>query len=519
MSAAPAPIPGLLPGAVDFYRAPHRFAQLRDPAHPLPAGVTELLAAGAQALAPEHIAGTAARLGSNPQELQDALLFFIRQAMLEAGGDHYRTLGVPRDADTALIRQHYHYLIRLFHPDRDQQDEGWDTPYATAVNDAWNVLRNPQKRAAYDAGLAQAAERVETAASVPAVAPAAVSSRRAPRSHRARASGAGHWKASGRLGLAVLACLALALAWLTLRQPAQPALRVTAPAALASTEASGRAASAPDAATAGTRPAPDDAAARGTDPARQRADAAPESDAAIEARIRARMQQATLAVLGPERARASSRPVSETPKTEVVVADDEIAPEAMPPAAGPAPDAREPSAPEAPGEPAAVTVPVPVPRQADVASAAIAPADPQPPAGRARLATAPPVPQAPEALPALTDADRASVLRELAASYAAGDARRFAALFAEHAETTDATGRSAIEALYREFFARPESRQMRFKNMRWRADGPHRSRGEGKVELATRPLDGDDEARGVLKLRVEVEQSPRGPRITGLDYR
>lgn len=146
-------IPELLSLALAFYRSPGRYAELRNARVPLPAGIGELLAAQGRALSDERVVDTAARLGSSPEELRAAQLFFIKQALLEAGGDHYRTLGVARDADSGEIRQHYHYLIRLFHPDRDVDSEGWDNLYAPAINAAWNTLRNPARRAAYDASL------------------------------------------------------------------------------------------------------------------------------------------------------------------------------------------------------------------------------------------------------------------------------------------------------------------------------------------------------------------------------
>ena len=146
-------IPELLSLALAFYRAPGRYAELRNPRVPLPAGVGEVLAAQGRALSDERVEDTAARLGASPEELRAAQLFFIKQALLEAKGDHYRTLGVARDADSGEIRQHYHYLIRLFHPDRDVDSEGWDNLYAPAINAAWNTLRNPARRAAYDASL------------------------------------------------------------------------------------------------------------------------------------------------------------------------------------------------------------------------------------------------------------------------------------------------------------------------------------------------------------------------------
>lgn len=64
---------------------------------------------------------------------------------------HYATLGLPTTASTADIRQAYRQLVWLTHPDRTP-DPAAHARYLV-VNDAYEVLSNPARRAAYDAAL------------------------------------------------------------------------------------------------------------------------------------------------------------------------------------------------------------------------------------------------------------------------------------------------------------------------------------------------------------------------------
>lgn len=59
--------------------------------------------------------------------------------------DHYSTLGVPRFADPMTIRSAYRDLARRSHP-----DTGGDAGTMARLNDAWNVLSQPERRASYD---------------------------------------------------------------------------------------------------------------------------------------------------------------------------------------------------------------------------------------------------------------------------------------------------------------------------------------------------------------------------------
>ncbi len=62
--------------------------------------------------------------------------------------DYYKIMGVPRDATEAQIKQAYRKLARKYHPDvsklKDAESRFKD------LGEAYEVLKNPEKRAAYD---------------------------------------------------------------------------------------------------------------------------------------------------------------------------------------------------------------------------------------------------------------------------------------------------------------------------------------------------------------------------------
>ncbi len=62
--------------------------------------------------------------------------------------DYYRTLGVERDATQDAIKKAYRRLARKYHPDVSQEPQA-EQRFKEA-NEAYEVLKDPQKRAAYD---------------------------------------------------------------------------------------------------------------------------------------------------------------------------------------------------------------------------------------------------------------------------------------------------------------------------------------------------------------------------------
>ena len=63
--------------------------------------------------------------------------------------DYYETLGVARDADESQIKAAFRKLAKQYHPDRNPGDETAEQHFKE-VNEAYEALKDPQRRAAYD---------------------------------------------------------------------------------------------------------------------------------------------------------------------------------------------------------------------------------------------------------------------------------------------------------------------------------------------------------------------------------
>jgi molecular chaperone DnaJ len=63
--------------------------------------------------------------------------------------DYYDVLGVQRGADEAEIKKAYRRLAMEYHPDRNNGDKAAEERFKE-VSEAYDVLRDPEKRAAYD---------------------------------------------------------------------------------------------------------------------------------------------------------------------------------------------------------------------------------------------------------------------------------------------------------------------------------------------------------------------------------
>jgi molecular chaperone DnaJ len=63
--------------------------------------------------------------------------------------DYYDLLGINRTASADEIKKSYRKLAMKFHPDRNQGDKEAERKFKE-INEAYEVLKDDQKRAAYD---------------------------------------------------------------------------------------------------------------------------------------------------------------------------------------------------------------------------------------------------------------------------------------------------------------------------------------------------------------------------------
>lgn len=63
--------------------------------------------------------------------------------------DFYQTLGVARDASADSIKKAYRKMAKEYHPDKNKGDASAEAKFKE-INEAYDTLKDPQKRAAYD---------------------------------------------------------------------------------------------------------------------------------------------------------------------------------------------------------------------------------------------------------------------------------------------------------------------------------------------------------------------------------
>ena len=68
---------------------------------------------------------------------------------MKAEQDYYTVLGVPRDATEADVKKAYRKLAMEYHPDRNNGEKAAEEKFKV-LTEAYDVLRDPDKRAAYD---------------------------------------------------------------------------------------------------------------------------------------------------------------------------------------------------------------------------------------------------------------------------------------------------------------------------------------------------------------------------------
>ncbi|MCB1507188.1 MAG: DnaJ domain-containing protein [Hyphomicrobiaceae bacterium] len=182
--------------AIDLLHVPWRVRIVR--AQALPKDVSPLLrvAAGDRKV----LRWISEKTDRSKDVIQDAADFYIEQILMAPDADSYRVLGARPEASMADLRRNMAWLVRLSHPDVDRK--GKYTMLAMRVTSAWENLKTPDRRAAYDELRKSAcrARRVESRHSNAAdVAAPAID-----RGHKIKSSRAGPPSKNGRNGANVL---------------------------------------------------------------------------------------------------------------------------------------------------------------------------------------------------------------------------------------------------------------------------------------------------------------------------
>jgi hypothetical protein len=130
--------------ALELLHVPSRARLVKS--QPLPSGVLLLL----QIAADDRTAiDRAIELSGRSEPIvRDAAHFFIEQLLWYPGADSYRALGATRDATNSELKRNMALLMVWLHPDQDRRDER--SVFVHRVTNAWNNLKTPERRAAYD---------------------------------------------------------------------------------------------------------------------------------------------------------------------------------------------------------------------------------------------------------------------------------------------------------------------------------------------------------------------------------
>lgn len=92
--------------------------------------------------------------GRTDHVLSRATSFYIEQVLLSETADCYRVLGATSTTPHKMLHRHMILLMKWVHPDvAHHNDQGSNidrSVFATRISQAWDQLKTPEKRAAYD---------------------------------------------------------------------------------------------------------------------------------------------------------------------------------------------------------------------------------------------------------------------------------------------------------------------------------------------------------------------------------
>jgi hypothetical protein len=107
---------------------------------PLPPNIVELMRIAAAS--PEDCRTAVAQTGEPRHVVIESARFYLQQVLFRPDADCYRILGIQPAASRATAREHMRWLLEWLHPDRNNNNNSWDTVYAERVLKAWREVSN-----------------------------------------------------------------------------------------------------------------------------------------------------------------------------------------------------------------------------------------------------------------------------------------------------------------------------------------------------------------------------------------
>lgn len=127
---------------------------------PLPADVAQVLKVAARDA--DALAAAEQLTGREAERLVSAARFYIEQVLWHPRADHFRLFGADAGASSAELKRNMALLMTWLHPDTAAPSDLYGAHIAR-ITAAWNDLKTPDRRAAYEALLdrqtAEAAQR------------------------------------------------------------------------------------------------------------------------------------------------------------------------------------------------------------------------------------------------------------------------------------------------------------------------------------------------------------------------
>ncbi len=129
--------PSAIHEAIRLYKYPKEMAWICQSSSALPGGITELLQLSSSY---EKIQEFAENNHTNAKILQEMLLNFISNVLLNDNNSNEKTLGVGSKSDSDLLKLHYQLLIRIYHPDKNPSSDA--AIYAARITKAYTKIKN-----------------------------------------------------------------------------------------------------------------------------------------------------------------------------------------------------------------------------------------------------------------------------------------------------------------------------------------------------------------------------------------